>query len=130
MFALLKDKTIAANRELSERYPLGYALIGATNGKIIYVPNLKDIKIKTDWDRNTLTLDKTTGEVNLLFEDLEVSMGNGPPSVNYNLGLRFEYVENKPMQMPFGFSLNRTTSVAMFCEVLDANKGVFVIGFR
>ena len=49
MRELLRDKSIAANRELSDKYPLGYVLLGAVNGKIIFEPNFKDITIEAHW---------------------------------------------------------------------------------
>lgn len=49
MRELLRDKSIAANRELSDKYPLGYDLLGAVNGKIISELNIKDITKEAHW---------------------------------------------------------------------------------
>jgi hypothetical protein len=125
MLALLRDKSVAANRELSEHYPYGYVLVGAANGKIVYFPNLKDVPIQTDWNRNSIALDPIQKTVHLEIEYLQV----GTTSFR-GFGFQWHYIQNQPTPLRIYFHRTPEILVAMYCEVLDETTGVFVLGFK
>jgi len=70
MSALLRDKSIAANKDLSQKYPYGYILLGAVNGKVIYEPNSRQFQVRADWENWQLSIDN--GVANLFISTMEI----------------------------------------------------------
>jgi hypothetical protein len=70
MSALLRDKSIAANKDLSQKYPYGYILLGAVNGKVIYEPNSRQFQVRADWENWQLSIDN--GGANLFISTMEI----------------------------------------------------------
>gem|GEM_PF-900998 len=114
--------------ELSERmlsdYPHGCIILGLKNGKVIYDSRLKDIQINGDWDNAKFVIDTNSQIAFLLLPHFSwISAQGGMVSLNY-CSLGFRYAEDQPMQFRNMPSLN------MFTEVLDKNRGIFLIGFK
>jgi hypothetical protein len=131
MLELLRDKSIASNRELSEKYPYGYVLVGVVNGKLIYQSFFNQVEILTDWNENTLQIDTTTHLVILYFHYLKIGGPGGGGQVLSDVRLVFSYAENGVGGVyPFAFQLPSGHIVRIAAETLDAAKGVFVAGFK
>ena len=130
LLALLRDKSIAANLELSHKYPLGYVLVGVGNGKVVYLPETNGCcSITADWDNAEFSIDRALHLVNFRFPKLEISttnaiahgIGFGPMSGS----LGISYLENQPTAFQIG-----NDTVRIYAVLLDAERNIFVIGFK
>jgi hypothetical protein len=125
MLAMLRDKSIAANEELSSKYPHGYVLFGLANGRIVYEPINKDFQIKGDWGSASLVIDEIGKTVSIAFGHFEiVRPAANSANIFNNCTFTFPYAQNQPMRIP----INRNPN--LICEVLDMERGMFLIGLQ
>jgi hypothetical protein len=113
--------------ELSERilteYSHGCLILGLENGKVKYDSRLKDIEFDADWNNTTITV--SNGNVDLLIPQLIVVSGG----IHLNIGVAeqiFPLVEHKPVRTSW-FNLR---GLSLYCEVLDKDRRIFIIGCK
>ena len=125
MLALLRDKSIAMNRELVEKYPYGYVLFGLSNGQLVYQTQPTDWQIKGDWPNTSLALDLQHNMATLLFKRLEiVNDKTFSAQIFEDFSMSFPLRLNEPMDAHLMFHPK------LFCEVIDLEKGVFLVGLK
>ena len=111
--------------ELSERmladYPHGCIIIGLKNGKVIYDPRLKDISVTGDWDNAKLVVDTNSQKATLYISDMWI----GGIEIDHN-SFSFDYSKTEPKRVT-GISFS---GVQIYSQVLDKDKGIFLIGFK
>jgi hypothetical protein len=132
MRELLRNKSIAANREFSDKYPCGYVIFGAVNGKIIYEPNFSTLKIpNSDLENAKLTINPNH-TASILFPKLEAYETDGTLSGGYyGVNFAFPLVPNQASPTGAGFiSKNYQTQIALYCEMIDLEKGIYLLGFK
>jgi hypothetical protein len=124
MSALLRDKSIAANKDLSQKYPYGYILLGAVNGKVIYEPNSRQFQVRADWENWQLSVDN--GVANLFISTIEIVDRLGGVREIQHHQVVCPYREGQSA----GTGLAAAKGIGIYFEVVDTSKQIFLIGFK
>jgi hypothetical protein len=129
---LLKRKAVESHEILTKEYPLGYILLGVSEGRIIYLPEVDNGNhFSADWPHCTLTIIQPgpIAEIKLI--------GLGWIDNLRNTGARndyletFPFTEGKPWKASIQpFETGRAKRETVYFEVLDQAKKIFIIGFK
>jgi hypothetical protein len=121
--------------ELSERmlsdYPHGCIILGLENGKVIYESRLKDIVVNADWNSVIIAKDTTKKTIGITIPNFSYRhlTPGGLTATGMTLINTIPFAENEPVKdNTIDFSSWGLPS--MYYEVLDASKGILLIGFK
>ncbi len=120
---LLNLKAVELSERMLSEYPHGCLLLGLENGKVIFDSRLKDIQMDADWDNATITING--GNVKLIIPKLAIVSGGIHLSTEIAES-NFPFVEHKPVRTSwFNFY-----GLSLYCEVLDKDRDIFIIGCK
>ncbi len=124
--ARLRGEGAKLEDELAHKYPLGYALLGVANGKIVYEPYIKQFRISGDWENWRIVIsDEGNPMVTLMVSKLEI---DGTRFESWTLTL--PYSDGEAVHLPL--RVERPAGVGAvypYVEVVDTNQKIFAIGF-
>jgi hypothetical protein len=130
MLAMLRDRSVAANVEWSQKYPKGYVLLGVADGSVSYLPNGTTMQYHADWSKTTFTFNHQQGTVLVTFP--EMHLVSSPNKTNLSVSrcsLEVPYEENRPIRNQ-GFSFGGTFRADMYFEIIDKTRNIFLVGFK
>lgn len=124
--------TIAADRgdELMASYPLGSVLFGMADRKIVYEAKPRLVRMDTDTDL-VVEVNEQEGRVGVQINHLKLSEANDEKKWNQfgPMLVTLSYKEGKPVQLPIKQRF-RDRLASFWVEILDKQKGIFVLGLR
>jgi hypothetical protein len=132
---LLRDKAIAANQELSQKYPFGYLLFGVANGEVVFQPDPATGLRFNPNNTALITIDSVQRRATVTFPFFEFTFPNNSTVSWVDVAYAFDYVENEPSLFNIGFKMQETApaispEISPYIEVLDASKVIFLLGFK
>src|SRR5205823_7667924 len=116
-------KSIEGMVEFGKTYQHGYLIFGLSpNGlPVTYQGELQDIRIEVDW--SNLRVEPTaSGRMLISMPTILIQFPNGRSREFYNNLENMPFVENEPIPS--------VLVPGMYYEVVDAEKRVFLIGFK
>lgn len=127
---MLRDKSIAANTELSQKYSLGYVLFGVANGKVIFQTNAPSGLQFSPKNNMLISIDSEHKKA-----ELTILFFPATTKENYTfqwdqIRMLFNYVENQPMRFQLASYTVNGRKIFPYVEVLDEAKAIFVLGFK
>lgn len=117
---LLDQRSVADRDQLTAKYPKGYVLLGAADGKIVFNSNQAPANVRIDWTSTELSLDKNKGTITLNIPDIETPMGN----------IRGCSISHIPFAALANMNLVAIGNDRLRVEVLDPAKGIVVVGLK
>lgn len=119
---LLKAKAADDAVLLAEEYANGYTLFGIANGEVVFEPHYSGIK--ANWGRISILVDRANKIAQITIESAKWIMLNGSVVDVENMQEEFPYVENKSIR------LRSFCCPDLYVEVLDEEKGIFLLGWK
>lgn len=118
--ARLRDESAKLENRLAQKYPLGYALIGVANGRIVWEPNVTRFSITGDWKNWRIVIDNEGRPLARLI----VSKVNVDGSRIEDSSIEVPYYDGA--FAPMGWIIH---GVYTYFEVIDTKQHEFAIGF-
>jgi len=129
MRELLRDKSITANSDLVRKYPLGYALLGVADGKIIYEPNFRRFRVEADWENWKIGINTVQHRVRLFMSRVHITNDRGDTQTYVNEVVEINYSDT-PEGQSFDAMHAADRGVGIYFEIVDLEKWIFLIGFK
>lgn len=117
----------AMGSQLLSKYPAGCALFGIADGQIVpFEPRISaGIKLDVDWSTVRIQIDEEHQLVSIMLPDFRVLHLNPPGDPFHAWGngeMKVPFRENEPVESDL--------FPGLFWEVIDAQKKIFVVGFK
>jgi hypothetical protein len=119
---LVKKKSVDGMAEFAQRYRHGYLIFGLSpnGGPVTYQGELRDARIDVDW--SNLRVKRTDSDrMQISTPTIHAVFEGGAVFRIFNNVENVPFVENVPIPSVWD---------GMSCELLDAEKGIFLIGFK
>lgn len=123
---VLNLKEVTLSQRILDEYPHGCIILGLEKGKVIYDSRLKDLQFSSDWDSFKLEIDDSKKLATLSFTKFSFSYQNQLPSGFINCKFSFPFYEDHASPV---ISIH-LPGLLMYLEVLDRDKGIFLLGFK
>jgi hypothetical protein len=129
----LSDAAAAMRPDLLNKYPLGYILVGAASGELIFQPEPVVLHFG-DEHKVSMTINEKTKTLRFEFVYFKLGAAEWPKGVIYenvalNLPLLDEPMEGYRAKFPIELNIGKDLKVTTWLEVVDLDKKIFVVGF-
>jgi hypothetical protein len=120
MRELLQKEFLDRNAELADKYPQGYALLGMASGQIVFEPKLKQTKVDADWSQ--VKISESGGAYEVILDGITITVPGRPTYGFKNIAFIFSKSPGAVTRDPF--------LGLYYLETIDANRGIFLMGFK
>jgi hypothetical protein len=120
---LVKKKSVDGMAEFAGKYRHGYLIFGLSpdGSPVTYQGKLRDVRIEVNWS-NLRVKSTESGLLEISMPDIRMQFGGGGGRTYYSNTEKLPFVENETIY---------SMIVSGMCyEMLDAEKGIFLIGFK
>jgi hypothetical protein len=117
---VLSLKDVELTERIQNEFPQGCVLLGMQNGKVLYDSRLRDIAFTADWDNARLKVEGTNAMIDIQHIDVYYQR-NLSVVKNFSIVQSWAFFEGQPKMGPIP---------NLYYEVLDAKRGIFIIGFK